>query len=235
MRTPVFAAGHSLGAAEAVDYVYDRVCRDLPVDGVYLIGSPQPGDAKIGTALSAVPIWRSVQNRVGPHFPDYDLITSVPFDAGPRLAYCQPAPFELIAEPAEPDDPWGLFRYHHSQLYLAGVRKLAPTGSGAAVELVEAVEAIQDLYGGPGYAAHDKAPPVGRWDVRNFIDGQYWGVRRTSAGAWLLVFRGSTTRLDWWHDLEFEQTDLHGARVSKGFWAGPAASLPVLDAVLASA
>jgi len=71
--------------------------------------------------------------------------------------------------------------------------------------------------------------------VRNFIDGQFWGMRKTPGGANMVVFRGSTTRLDWWHDLEFEQIDLHGARVSKGFWAGPAASLGALDAALAAA
>ena len=234
MTAPVFIAGHSLGAGEAEECAFDRVKRGLPVDGVYVIGSPRPGNSVLGTALSKVPVWRSIQNRVGPHFPDYDLVTSVPFEAGPLFDYSQIAPFELIAEPAAPNDTWGLFRYHHSFLYQAGVQKLSPTSSGAAVELTEAVDAIQDLYGGPGYAAHDKAAPAGRWDVPNFVDGQFWGMRIMPNGARLVVFRGSTTRLDWWHDFEFGQIDLHGAKVSAGFWQGVGASLGALDAALAA-
>lgn len=220
MTAPVFVTGHSLAAAETDLYAYSRVKRGLAVDGVYTFGNPRPGNSIIGVATSSVPIWRAIRNYCG-RFPNYDLVTSVPFDVEPLLDYAQPAPFEDIDEPAAPNDPWLEFRYHHSQLYQAGCRKLPPTGSGAAVELVEAIDAVQDLYNG-----------VGQWDVRHFVDGQYWGMRKLPNGARLLVFRGSTTPLDWIHDLETWQIDLYGAKVSAGFWAGVEGSLNALDAAL---
>ena len=221
MTAPVFIVGHSLGAAEACLAAFSRTRRGLPVDGVYVFGCPRPGNAVIGSALASVPIWRSIRNDLG-RFPSYDLVTAVPFDIEELLDYAQPAPFEAIAEPPAPDDPWLLFRYHHSQLYQAGCRKLAPTGSGAAVELVEAIDAVQDLYDG-----------VGAWAWQNFVDGQYCAMRVMPNGAKLLVFRGSTTPLDWMHDLDTRQVDLHGAKVSRGFWAGPGAIEAALDAALA--
>jgi Lipase (class 3) len=216
---PVFIAGHSLGAAEAVLYAYDRVERALPVDGIYVFGCPRPGNSVIGSALASVPVWRSIRNDLG-RFPDYDLVTAVPFDIEECLDYAQPAPFEAIAEAAAPDDPWFLFRYHHSQLYQAGCRKLPPTGG--AVELTDAIDAVQDLYDN-----------TGRWDVPNFVDGQYWGMRVMPNGARLLVFRGSATGTDWSHDLDTMQILIHAAKVSRGFWASIGLSRAALDAALA--
>ena len=219
MTAPIYITGHSLGAAEATLYAYDRVKRGLPVDGVYLFGCPRPGNSALGVVLSSVPIWRSIRNDCG-RFPDYDLVTAVPFDVEALLDYAQPAPFEAISEAPPADDPWGLFRFHHSQLYGTGCRKLPPTGNGAAVELVEAINCVQDLYDGePG------------WSASNFVDGQYWAVA-TIGGARLVVFRGSTTELDWVHDAETTQVDLHGAKVSRGFWTGVGASQAALDAAL---
>ena len=214
----VFIAGHSLGAAEADLYAYSRVKRGLPVAGVYTFGNPRPGNSALGTALAIIPVWRAIKNGVG-RFPDYDLVTAVPFDIEEMLDYAQPAPFEVIDEAPAPDDPWGLFRYHHSQLYQAGCRKLAPTGPDTAVELVEAIDAVQDLYDG-----------TGAWTTEHFVNGQYWAARRTANGAMLVVFRGSTTDLDWIHDLETRQIDLYGAKVSAGFWAGVGPCLAELDA-----
>ena len=216
---PVFITGHSLGAAEASLYAFSRVKRGLPVDGVYTFGCPRPGNSGLGAALAAVPVWRAIKNGAG-RFPDYDLVTAVPFDVEELLDYAQPAPFEEIDVAPLPDDSWGLFRYHHSQLYQVGCRKLAPTG--VAVELVEAIDAVQDLYDG-----------VGSWATKHFVDGQYWAVRKMASGAALLVFRGSTTELDWIHDLETRQVPLDGAQVSVGFWSGPSASLVALDTALA--
>lgn len=212
----VYVTGHSLGGPEAILYAWSRVRRGLPVDGVYVFGCPRPGDAELGVLMSHVPIMRSIRNACG-GFPDYDLVTAVPFDIEAFLNYANCAPFEDIAEPAAPDDPWSLFRYHHSQLYLAGCAKLPPTGSGANVELMDAIQAVQDLYDG-----------VGPWSWTNFIDGQYCAVR-TFDGAKLAAFRGSATTLDWIRDLDTTQTDLYGAKVSRGFWACPSAVQAALD------
>lgn len=219
MSNSVWIIGHSLAAAEAAEYAFDRWMRKLLVSGVYLFASPQPGNAVLGAAATAIPVWRSIQNRSGPHFPNYDLVTSVPFEAGPLLDYSQPSPFELINEPPLANDPWGLFRYHHFELYQAGAHKMPKTG--ALVELADAADAVADLYNG-----------VGQWDVKNFVDGQYWGARKLPNGALLLVFRGSKTATDWIHDFDFRQIVLHGARISAGFWKGPQASLDLLDKAL---
>ena len=214
----IIITGHSLGAAEACLYAFDRVSRGLPVDALYTFGCPQPGNAAVGAGLNPIPAWRPIQNSVGPHFPElkFDLVTAVPFEA-PGFDYTQPRPFETISEEPPPDDSWGLFRYHHSQLYQAGVRKLTPLDG----QIIAAIDFVQQLYDG-----------TGNWETQHFIDGQYWGVQRLE-GAKVLVFRGSKTALDWHHDFDFRQEPLHGARVSAGFWAGPAASLEALDAALA--
>ena len=219
--TAVFITGHSLGAAEACLYAYSRVSRGLPVDGVYVFGCPRPGNSGLGAALASVPVWRSIRNDCG-RFPSYDLVTAVPFDVEALLDYAQPAPFEDIAESPPSNDPWGPLRYHHSYLYLAGCKKLPMTGNGAAIELVEAIEAVNDLYAASGF-----------WRTEHFTDGQYWGARVMESGAHLVVFRGSKTELDWMHDLDTRQIDLFGAKVSAGFWAGVGASLTALDAALA--
>ncbi|MFP5249287.1 MAG: lipase family protein [Acidobacteriota bacterium] len=222
MSAPVFIAGHSLGAARACLYAYSRVKRGLPVDGVYTWGCPRPGNSALGSALSSVPIWRDIRNYAGP-FPDFDLVTAVPFDVEPLFDYCRVVRFENCDEAPAPNDPWGLFRYHHIQLYQAGCRKLPPTGSGAAVELVEAVDATADLYSN-----------AGPWDWQHFVNGQYWGMRTMPTGARLLIARGSTTELDWIDDLRTVQCQIDGgAWVSEGFWAGIGPILPALDGALA--
>src|ERR1039458_5413141 len=44
-RASIFIGGHSLGAARAGEYAWSRVMRGLPVDGVYVCGSPRAGNA----------------------------------------------------------------------------------------------------------------------------------------------------------------------------------------------
>jgi hypothetical protein len=222
MTGAIYIAGHSLGAAEACLAAWSRIRRGLPVAGVYTFGCPRPGNSELGVVLSHVPIWRSIRNDCG-HLPDYDLVTAVPFDVEAWLDYAQPAPFEAVAEQPAPNDPWLMFRYHHIELYAAGCAKLPPTGSGAGVELMDAVTAVQDLYDG-----------TGDWTWTHFVDGQYCAIRTFTNGDKLLVFRGSETELDWIHDLETLQLDLFGAKVSRGFWSGPEAVQAAVDAVLAA-
>ena len=184
----VYITGHSLGAAEAVLVAWSRVRRGLPVDGVYVFGCPRPGNSELGVLLSHVPVYRSIRNQIG-GFPDYDLVTAVPFDVEAMLDYAQPAPFEAIAERPPPNDPLGPFQYHHSYLYAQGCAKLPPTGY--SVELTDSIGAVQDLYNG-----------TGTWSWTNFVDGQYCAVRMFQSGDKLAVFRGSVTETDWIRDLE---------------------------------
>lgn len=222
----VFIAGHSLGAAEACIYAFSRARRGLPVIGVYVFGCPRPGDHTLGAAVASAPVWRSIRNaKPSPaFFLDHDLITDDPPDM-PLLddRYSQMAPFEDCHAPPAGGDPWGPFAWHHIQLYQQGCRALPPTGPGTGVELVEAVDAVADLYNN-----------AGRWDFEHFIDGQYWGGRIMPSGAKLLIARGSVTELDWRHDFEsITQTDFLGARVSTGFLAGVVPAGRALDAWLA--
>lgn len=227
MTAPVYIAGHSLGAARAAMYAFSRVSRRLPVDGVYTFGCPRPGNSVLGRALAQVPVWRAIRNRGGA-WPNADLFTAVPLDIGWMLDYAQPAPFEDCREPPYGAyNDWGILSWHHIQLYQEGCRKLAPTGSGAPVELVEAVDATADLYGGSNDI------PVGRWDWDHEVNGQYWGMRIMPSGARLLIARGTVTPHEWMQDFDVAQVPLANAMVSAGFWAGVGPIEGLLDEAVA--
>lgn len=208
----VYVAGHSLGAARAALYGFSRVARGLPLTGIFLFGCPNPGDGKIGAALSRAPVAiRNVRNR-------RDLVTDVPVDL-PWLGeeYVQVAPFEETDEPGADGGP---FRDHHIALYQAGCAKL-PDGN-VALSLNVAVTAVADLYG-----------PGGDWAWEHFVDGQYWAVRTFPNGDRLAVARGSVTALDWLDDFDAVQETVLGARISAGFWTGVGPVEAALDAALA--
>lgn len=208
MSPPLYITGHSLGAARAALYAFSRVKRGLPVAGVYLFGCPNPGDRHIGLTLSSVPV-QSYRNR-------RDLVTDVPVDLDfLNEEYVKPAPVAAFNEKAPSGDSWGVFSDHHSELYLAGAEKLT---APAIVTPAEAALAIIGLYNG-----------AGDWSWSHLVDGQYWAMRTTASGARILVARGSTTLLDWIHDFDALQTDVYGARVSEGFWAGVGPIEAVLD------
>jgi pimeloyl-ACP methyl ester carboxylesterase len=209
----IYLAGHSLGAAHAALAAFSRLKRGLRVDGIYLFGCPQPGDKTIGRVLSTISV-TSLKNRRDP-------ITALPADLellGEE--YVPVAPFLSVDQSPPPIDPWGLFADHHSELYAAAALQLPATP--ALVSISDAAAAVLNLY-----------YETGLWSWTHFIDGQYWAVRSFPDGAKLAVARGSTTNLDWLQDLDFNQTTMHGARVSQGFWAGVAPVEAELDQVLA--
>lgn len=214
MTAPIYIIGHSLGAAEASLYAWSRINRRLPVAGVYLFGCPRPGNSVISTTLSRVPV-RSVCNG-------RDLVTRVPFDLPPLESYANAAPFEMGNAPPPAGDTWGLFAWHHSELYAQACRSLPASPAGSAVGLIEAIDAIVDLYN-----------DTGTWDWRHDVDGQFWHMRIAPSGARMMIARGSTTALDWTHDFDALQTNVDGARVSDGFWKGVGPILTDLDAALA--
>lgn len=210
----IYIAGHSLGAARAALYTYSRMKRGLPVAGVFLFGSPHPGNRKIGLTLSGARVV-SCKNR-------RDLVTDVPVDLEfLNEEYVPAAPMVELNEKAPSGDSWGLFADHHSELYLAGARKLPSVD--APVSAGDAAEAIIDLYNS-----------AGSWSWEHKINGQYWCMRTLLNGAKLMVARGSTTGLDWLNDIEALQTDVLGARVSTGFWAGVGPVQDALDSAAAA-
>lgn len=193
----VFITGHSLGAARAVLYAYYRIINNLPVDGLYLFGCPNPGNSALGKALSIVPTI-SFKNR-------RDLITDVPVDlqfVGEE--YVQIAPFTEINQPAKFGDIWGIFSDHHSELYQAGVNKLI--WKNLSVTPTNAINAIVDQYN-----------LKGKWIWENTNDGEYCGIEDYTDSK-LVVFRGTTTALDWVNDFDATEMHLYDAKVSQGFW-----------------
>lgn len=206
--TEVYICGHSLGAAEASIYAYDRTVRGLSMDGLFVFGCPNPGNRVIGDVLVGKRI-RSIKNM-------RDLVTDVPVDLQLiNEEYVPVRSFEECYEKAPANDPWGVFRDHHIQLYQPGCRTLAQ--GTAAISLNDVVDTVARLYD-----TNDG------WDWINPVDGQWWAARKFP-GAILLIARGSTTALDWVHDFEALQTDYRGARVSLGFLQGVQPIIDKLD------
>jgi hypothetical protein len=213
---PIFIGGHSLGAARAWEYVYSRLVRGLRVDGVYPLAPPNPGNKTIATVINmhqANLIIQSVKNG-------RDLVPDVPVDL-PLVGeeYVQPWPFTEINQPPPSNDSWGVFAWHHIELYQAGANALPKTG--AAIELSDAADQIAALY----------QTQTG-WDWINPVDGFYTALKIFPNGAKLLIFRGSTTGKDWLDDFDATQIDVMNARMSRGFWAGISPIQDQLDAQL---
>lgn len=205
MARPVYIAGHSLGAAEAALYAFDRIKRGLRVDGLFLFGCPRPGNRVIADHLLGVGLKASVRNG-------RDLVTEVPLNL--ELlgdSYVAPmAQTEGNAAPA-PGDEWGPFAWHHIELYQRACRSLKMT------ELVPIVNVVAGLYYDP--QAMDWLHPV---------DGQFWGACK-ARNASVLIARGSVTVLDWLHDFDALMVPFHDARVSQGFLKGVLPIRDVLD------
>jgi hypothetical protein len=215
---PTIICGHSLGAARAYLYAFSRIKRGLPVDGVYCLASPRPGDKVIGETFSANMLVRSIKNGA-------DIVPDVPPSIPFIQEYSQPRPFESIYEPPAAGDDDPLSRWHHIQLYVAGCHKL-PLVSGVhdnpAVTLANAADQIQMLYN------TDQG-----WDWINPVSGSYWAMRIMPNGAKVMIARGSITATDWVDDFDAVQETVLGARVSSGFWSGIGSIENELDKALA--
>ena len=117
---PYGIAGHSLGAARALIAAGLLTAAKRPPERVLALGCPKPGFQKLSDLILAggYPVM-CVRN--GP-----DPVAAVPLTL-PDLPYCKPVADTAIHEPpADPADP---FAWHHVQLYLDGVRKLAAIAS----------------------------------------------------------------------------------------------------------
>lgn len=216
----IYIGGHSLGGARACLYAFSRICRGLPVDGLYVWGCPNPGSGFGGAMLLRVRFPLYVKNL-------RDLFTGVPIDVklfGEEYVRWVPT----VAEVNQPWSSalglpdWGVFNDHHAELYLAGSRLLYVAPS-ATLPIGRAADEMVRLY----------ADEAG-WDWLHNVDGEYWAAKRMPSGDWLALARGTVTAHEWLQDFDFAQVDLFGARVSRGFLAGVSPVEAELDRVLAS-
>lgn len=117
----IVIAGHSLGAGRAAILTALMVEDNVKPIARVVFGEPKPGFKKLADYISGVPA-RSYRNTGnGQH----DLITSVPLSFPPE-EYVHAAPLTDVCALPQPGDSWGVFAYHHMELYAAALR---PTGS----------------------------------------------------------------------------------------------------------
>lgn len=125
---PTIVTGHSLGAARA-----DILCGLMKLDGVIpvrrvVFGEPKPGLLDFAQFIGDIPA-ASYRNGDKMH---HDYITDVPLTM-PPMQFVHPTPIVVVT--AEPTgdlfSKYGVFAYHHIQLYDAAVTALfaplAPT------------------------------------------------------------------------------------------------------------
>jgi hypothetical protein len=110
LRRSVYVAGHSLGAARASLFCGLLCAAGRPPAARVVFGEPRSGSGALRTVLRGVPYSRSYRNAgEGRH----DLITDAPTDP----PFCHPTTLTDVHALPPPDDPWGIFAYHHIQLY----------------------------------------------------------------------------------------------------------------------
>lgn len=113
LRSSVRVTGHSLGAARATLFCGLLAAAGRPPVARVVFGEPRSGCASLTTILAGVR-GRSYRSAgAGRH----DLITDVPTE--PPFSRVSP-PTDIFAAPP-PGDPWGIFAYHHIQLYQAAL------------------------------------------------------------------------------------------------------------------
>ena len=214
----IYIGGHSLGAARACLYAFSRICRGLPVDGLYLWGCPNPGSAFGGAMLLKVRFPVYVKNL-------RDLFTGVPID----VKLFNEEYVRWVPQVLELNQPWssslgladwGILNDHHSELYQAGSHLLADP-AGATLGIGAASDEMVRLY----------SDATG-WDWIHPVDGEYWAAKRMPSGDWLALARGTVTAHEWIQDFDFAQVEFFGAKVSRGFLAGVSPIEQELDGVL---
>jgi hypothetical protein len=111
----LFVAGHSLGAGRASILCGLAIAAGITPVGRVVFGEPRPGFQQLANLIAPISESRSYRNGK-PNTFDHDLVTDVPYYLG---LYQYVHPTTLIDVSALPPllDDWGLFSYHHMQLY----------------------------------------------------------------------------------------------------------------------
>jgi hypothetical protein len=115
---PIIVTGHSLGAGRASILTGLMVHDGAPPVARIVFGEPKPGFIDHAKLIAPVP-GRSYRNGDNTH---HDLVTDVPFSF-PPAEYVHPTPIiEVCAPPSDGlFDRWGVFGWHHIQLYQTAV------------------------------------------------------------------------------------------------------------------
>lgn len=114
----IYITGHSLGAARALLFAA-LVCAQghaQVIQRVTVFGSPRPGGMKVLKLLNNVPI-NSYKNGDDP-------VCDVPIEIPLLEPYTHPRQLIVVDVPPSEDDSWGPIARHHSELYVAAMRKL---------------------------------------------------------------------------------------------------------------
>lgn len=171
--------------------------------GVVVFGEPRPFFQAAADILAPYPN-RSYLNvaRDG-----HDYVWDLPGHIEPAFPYvhggeCSVNPRGPIAVSVDPPpgDPWGLFRFHHTYLYRAGLLKLNPlpvtaVAGQTGITDLDVIDHVDALY------QHSGSIQVS-WDHYDdgSDDGVVWAAKRMN-GFWLVVNRGSVTEQDFCRDL----------------------------------
>jgi hypothetical protein len=114
--SPYVVTGHSLGAGRACVLTgLMTIARHMPLRRV-CFGEPKPGFDTLAKLIAGIPAASYCAGDANGH----DLVTDVPFSFPPE-EYVHPTPLTPLAVTLEPNDPWGIFAYHHMQGYAAAL------------------------------------------------------------------------------------------------------------------
>jgi hypothetical protein len=173
-----------------------------------VFGEPKPGEAAFAALLEKLDESISYCNRSGPL--QHDRVTDVPFTV-PALGlnFKHPTPLAFVSAAPPSNDDWGLFAWHHIELYQQGVRAIYRVDPLHA----ECVRLCQAIYAKPG-----TAPEV--WDEKLETAGVVWGVKFDGVRAYV-VFRGSDSLMDWLRDLTGLDPEVLAARITQHEKFGP--------------
>lgn len=112
----IVVIGHSLGAARAPIYAGALMDAGLVPSRIVMFAPPRPGYAALGAYLYAIPkvLFRTV-GKMG-WLPSHDYVTDVPATMT-FFPFVEVGPFcDLPVTPKDPD-LWGIFKFHHMELY----------------------------------------------------------------------------------------------------------------------
>jgi len=152
-----------------------------------VFGEPKPGGPVFATLLKGLDESISYCNYTGPL--QHDRVTDVPLTV-PILGlnFRHPTDLKLISAPPATGDHWGMFAWHHVELYVTGAK------DGCIPEQHQfCVGLCRDIY-----VLDSSAPQT--WDEFQVTAGVCWGLKFQDKTAYV-VFRGSDDKLDWLRDL----------------------------------